>query len=179
MSSRPFRLGPRTVSVQRKRSIREIHDRDEARRIIEAATEQLGQRFIRDLMDELGTSPMLDDDSAMRMLAQRLLDGTFVVVVHEDTPRLLDTPQSIWLSDLVVDGPGGEEPNRREPEQDATFVAFCLLDDDGTPISGQPFSLTLPDGRTINGLTDASGRFRFGPVHTSGSCSVRFGGLTG
>ncbi len=34
-------------------------------------------------------------------------------------------------------------------------------DDDGTPLAGRPVAVTLPDGRTLRGSTDAAGRFPF------------------
>ena len=176
MSTPRFRFGPWTVTVQPARTIREIHHRDDARRLVEAATEQLGRRAIRDLLGG-ADGARLDDDDAERALAQKLLDGKLVVVIHQETPRMLDAPQTTWLSDLVEDGPGGEEPLRPKPGPKPTFVAFRLLDEDGTPLAKQPFSITLPDGRTVEGTTDAAGHFEVDPLVTPGSCTVRFGEL--
>lgn len=178
MSGSRVRLGRQLVSIHRRRDVRTVDSEAQAHQLIEALCEQLGRRAIDDLLRQLDGSASFDDESPMRTLVQRLLDGTIVVVALDHEPRLLDAPRSTPISELIMDGPGGEEPSRPDPVQDSTFVAFRLLDDDGTPIPGQPFVLTLPDGRAINGLTDATGRFEYGPVHTPGTCSVRFVTLT-
>lgn len=118
MASRHFRLGPWTVSVQRKSTIREIQTARDARRIVASAVEQLGPGVLDDLLGQPGGSPRPHGQGdAMSELAQRLLDGSLVVVVHETEPRLLDAPQSVNLTDLIEDGPGGAEPLRPEPER--------------------------------------------------------------
>lgn len=111
---------------------------------------------------------------------EQLLDGRFGLV-DDDITRPLDRPhQPTWLSELtdrpLLDGPGGEEPRPpRVPEP--TFVALRLLDDDGEPVPEQPLSVTLPDGRIIEGVTDAAGRFAVENVSQAGACTVRLGEL--
>lgn len=116
MSSPRFRLGHLSVSVQRSNTVREIRSPSDAQRLIETAVEQLGPRFVHELLRESGrSSPDADEHGAMRTLAQHLLDGTFVVVVHDTGPRLLDAPHSVWLRDLIEDGPGAEQPLKPRP----------------------------------------------------------------
>jgi outer membrane protein OmpA-like peptidoglycan-associated protein len=113
-----FRFGRATVSIQPADTVRRVHDPDAARRIVEAAIDELGPRAIADLV---AISPRAiagdheDDRTAFRSLAQQLLDGSLVVVVHDTAPRLLDAPRSVALSELMRDGPGGEEPLRPRP----------------------------------------------------------------
>lgn len=109
------------VSIQRSDTIRHPRDLDEARRVIEAARAELGPGFpglLHDLLSIHG-DPRFDDDAderaALRALAQQLLDGTLVLVTHEHAPRLLDTPRSIPISDLVLDDPGSAQPLRPRP----------------------------------------------------------------
>lgn len=112
-----FRFGRATVSIHRSTTVRQVRDLDEAHRLIEAATQEHGPRVVHDLLSiSPGHLADLDDDrSAIRALAQQLLDGTFVIVLHDSAPRLLDSPRSVSLTDLILDGPGAEEPLRPRP----------------------------------------------------------------
>jgi hypothetical protein len=183
MTSR-FRFGRSIVSVHHRRAVSEVHTHEEARRIAAAVLEQHGPHGVHDLLGGMGSRWGEDDDaSANEQLVEQLLDGRFVLVADDHAPRSLAAPhQPKWLSELadrpLLDGPGGQEPRPpRVPEP--TFVAFALLDDDGEPVREQPFSITLPDGRTIEGVTDAAGRFSVEPVRQPGRCTVRFEELVG
>ena len=45
----------------------------------------------------------------------------------------------------------------RSAEAEATtWVAFRVVDDEGSPVAGRGFSLLLPDGTTVDGVTDAA-----------------------
>lgn len=177
-----FRDGRSVVTVQPARTVREVGSRDEARRIVAAVIEQHGPHAVHELLGGVGSPWSANDDAAaVRQLVEQLLDGHIVLVTDDQAPRLLDAPREpTWLSDLadrpLRDGPGGEDPRpSRAPEP--TFVAFVLLDDDGEPIREQPFSLSLPDGRTIEGVTDTAGRFAVESVGQPGTCTIHFGEL--
>lgn len=121
-SSPRFRFGRATVSIQHVDTVRRPGDLAEALRLVEAATEQHGIRFVHDLVSSTRYAHQGDEDeddaddrTAMRTLARRLLDGTLVIITHDPAPRLLDAPRSIALSDLILDGPGTAEPLRPRP----------------------------------------------------------------
>jgi len=63
-----------------------------------------------------------------------------------------------------------------EPEQEHTWVAVRLYGLDGEPLSGVSYELTLSDGSTETGSTDASGEGRHEGI-VRGSCIVTFQGL--
>lgn len=116
-----IRFGRSPVSLHRSDTVRGARDIDEARRLLAAARAELGPRFpglLHDLLSSRG-NPRFDDDlderAAMRALAQQLLDGALVLVTHEPTPRLLDAPHSIPISDLLDDDPGAEHPLQPRP----------------------------------------------------------------
>lgn len=149
------RLGPRSVSLVPARDIREIRDRAEARRLIEAAAEQHGRHFARELLAGMGPSAPDDDDAALEILVQQLVDGTLVLVRQESSPRRLDAPRSTWLSELV--GPGGEEPQRFEPARDeTTWFEVRVVDELGQPLEGVGLSLFV-DGTDHRITTDSEG----------------------
>lgn len=106
------------VSLQRSDTLRHARDLDEARRVLEAARDELGPAFLYDLLSST-TPTRFDDDAgeraALRALAQQLLDDTLVLVTHETAPRLLDAPRSIPISDLLDDDSGSEQPLRPRP----------------------------------------------------------------
>lgn len=44
-------------------------------------------------------------------------------------------------------------------ERELTWVDFELIDNDGQPLPNRKVRLTLPDGRVLEGVTDANGLF--------------------
>jgi hypothetical protein len=63
-----------------------------------------------------------------------------------------------------------------EPEQEHSWVAVRLYGLDGAPLSGIDYELTLSDGSTETGTTDANGEGRHEGI-VRGSCIVTFQGL--
>lgn len=64
-----------------------------------------------------------------------------------------------------------------ESEQEYAWVAVRLLGLDGQPLAGVDYELTLADGSTEAGTTDANGEGRHEGI-VRGSCIVTFQGLT-
>lgn len=63
-----------------------------------------------------------------------------------------------------------------EAEQERSWVAVRLYGLDGAPLSGIDYELTLSDGSTETGTTDANGEGRHEGI-VRGSCIVTFQGL--
>jgi hypothetical protein len=59
-----------------------------------------------------------------------------------------------------------------DPDQ-KTFIEIELVDEEGNPVAGESFEITLPDGTVVDGTLDDNGRARadgFDP----GSCQITF-----
>ena len=69
-------------------------------------------------------------------------------------------------------------PQRPPPPVLKTFIEIVLLDQDGNPVAGEVFQLTLPDGRVQNGNLDRAGFARVDGIDP-GVCDVRFPNIDG
>lgn len=63
---------------------------------------------------------------------------------------------------------GSDSPNA------PTWIGFQLLTTDGHPVPNEPFSATLDNGQTLNGMTDASGYAEFSGIAKHSSGDVEF-----
>ena len=54
-----------------------------------------------------------------------------------------------------------------------SWLAFDLADDDGTPMRGEPFTVTLPNGQQLIGALDSKGAVRIEGID-AGTCKVSF-----
>ncbi|HWK03328.1 MAG TPA: PAAR domain-containing protein [Puia sp.] len=76
-----------------------------------------------------------------------------------------------------VDIPGIPDlpPHKKDPPSiiDHSSIAFRLIDQEGNPIEGERYEVTLPDGSTRKGKTDKNGEVS---IHgfTPGMCQVSF-----
>jgi len=59
------------------------------------------------------------------------------------------------------------------PPAEHDWIEIELADEEGVPIEGAMFELTLPDGGKRNGRTDQRGRFHV-PRTDAGQCSIRW-----
>jgi len=147
--------------MQRSDTVRQARDLDDARRMVEEVREQLGMQAVHDLLSS--TSHIrLDDDTddraAKQALAQHLLDGTLVLVRHDTTPRLLDAPRSIPLSELVQDGPGAEEPLQPRPAAPPRPPVPPAVDPPSTPTEIDPAVDRAPRCARLVGMLFASNK---------------------
>lgn len=55
----------------------------------------------------------------------------------------------------------------------AHWIEFQLVDQDGEPVSGQPYRIRLPDQSVHTGTTDARGAVRFDGI-TAGEATISF-----
>lgn len=53
-------------------------------------------------------------------------------------------------------------------------VEIELLDDEGHPVPGEPYRITLPDGTTRTGTLDDRGKARISGIAQAGNCQVCF-----
>lgn len=60
-----------------------------------------------------------------------------------------------------------------DPSRGKTWIEIELLDMDGNPVPGEPYSITLPDGTVREGSLDARGRAYFGGLDP-GEAQVRW-----
>ncbi len=69
-------------------------------------------------------------------------------------------------------------PQRPPPPALKTFIEIVLLDQDGKPVPGEAFQITLPDGRVQTGTLDRTGFARVDGIDP-GVCDVRFPNIDG
>lgn len=69
-------------------------------------------------------------------------------------------------------------PQRPPPPALKTFIEIVLLDEDGRPVPGEAFQITLPDGRVQTGTLDRSGFARVDGIDP-GTCDVQFPRIDG
>jgi type VI secretion system secreted protein VgrG len=68
----------------------------------------------------------------------------------------------------------GEKPKPHQPDPAKTsFVEIELVDEDGKPVPGERYRITLPDGRVAEGSLDGKGKARVEGIDP-GSCKVTF-----
>jgi type VI secretion system secreted protein VgrG len=65
-------------------------------------------------------------------------------------------------------------PNSLENQNKKHWIEIELLDEDGNPVSGEPYRITLPDGSTVaEGTLDHKGQARVDHID-AGNCQVTF-----
>ena len=70
-------------------------------------------------------------------------------------------------------------PNSPENKTKVHWIEIELLDEDGNPVSGETYSITLPDGTTVaDGTLDEKGRARVDNIDP-GTCKITFPNLDG
>lgn len=155
------------MSIQPRNTVTHGCSRRHATAIVEAAVEQLGEDFA----SLTGQPAGVDNEEALAGVIEGLMSGRLRGVTHEGLPRVLDSPTVTNLTDLILDGPGGEEPI---PKVDPTpFVDIVVVHEfDGTPIEGVGWTLLLPNGEKRRGVTNASGRIRLDDDDVSGESEL-------
>ena len=79
-------------------------------------------------------------------------------------PKLTPSPAAARVA-----GPPVVIVDREKP----SWLAFDLADEDGAPMRGEPFTVTLPNGHEVHGALDANGAVRIEGIDP-GTCKVSF-----
>lgn len=113
--------------------------------------------------------------SAAASLFAAIEEGRVLVVFDDAIPAAVDVVarQPIDLLDafeLVEPEPLELPP---EPEVVAHFIELVVVDAMGEPAAGIDYALTLPDGTTLTGHTDAAGVVRL-DLDQAGACDLTF-----
>ena len=58
-----------------------------------------------------------------------------------------------------------------------TWIEIQLVDEQGEPVSGEPYELTLPDGSIQKGKLNYRGRARVDDIGRPGVCLLKFSNL--
>lgn len=98
-------------------------------------------------------------------LAVGLAAGRFAVLVRRPEPPALPMFQT--------GGDAAAEEAEPPPPAEHDWIEIELTDEDGTPLPGAVFTLTMPDGSVRPGITDDRGRF-FVPRTDPGSCKLKW-----
>ena len=67
-------------------------------------------------------------------------------------------------------------PTEEEANKKTSWVEVELVDEDGEPVAGEKYEITLPDGRVAKGTTNEKGLVRIEGIDP-GSCKVTFPNL--
>lgn len=68
-------------------------------------------------------------------------------------------------------------PSETAASEPAHYIELELFDQDERPVGGEAYSIKLPDGRTVTGRLDSSGRATVSGIKEAGSCQVSFPNL--
>jgi type VI secretion system secreted protein VgrG len=98
------------------------------------------------------------------------------------SPGTLATTSASNVSPIVASPSAGSsapthDPNAPENVDKKHYIEIQLYDDDGNPVPGEPYKVTLPDGTTIaDGTLDDKGFARVDNIDP-GTCQVTFPNL--
>ena len=59
-------------------------------------------------------------------------------------------------------------------DQTTHWIEIVLVGEDGKPIAGEPYQITLPDQSVASGTTDGNGSARVDGIPDAGSCQITF-----
>ena len=99
------------------------------------------------------------------------------------TPGTAATPASMSLQDIPPATPGKKsaasnapthDPNSPANKNKTHYIEIKLVDDDGNPVAGEPYKITLADGTTVaDGTLDDKGFARVDNIDP-GTCQITF-----
>jgi hypothetical protein len=108
----------------------------------------------------------LDDADVVARLATAIARGR-VAIVRGPEPRL--GPVDAGAEDGA---PAESEPP--PPARELYWIAFRLVDWDGSPVAGERFRAVLSDGRVETGRLDGDGYVAWHDVAAPGRCTISF-----
>jgi type VI secretion system secreted protein VgrG len=71
---------------------------------------------------------------------------------------------------------GGQSGAQSDEPKKPHFIEIELVNEDGNPVPGEQYSITLPDGTVASGTLDGNGKARVDGIDP-GSCKVTFPNL--
>lgn len=146
-----------------------LHGPTLLRPLVAAASSRL-QRF---LVEQGDVSPP-SGDALVERVAELVARGQLRVVKLRVVRPAIDLDHVVDLVDISDLGePIDDLASESSTDEAITWVAFRIVDDAGTPVAGRGFSLVLPDGSTVEGVTDGDGRFLVESVAAAGTCELR------
>lgn len=76
--------------------------------------------------------------------------------------------------DLVIPTlPGSDIPPTEDDKKKTSWIEIQLVDEVGEPVAGEPYEITLPDGKVRKGSTDANGKAKISGIDP-GNCRITF-----
>jgi hypothetical protein len=97
-------------------------------------------------------------------------DGSGTLIASEN-----DADQTFGLSDVgtdVQDCSSGASSSQVSPDK-KHWVEIALVDQEGHPVAGVAYRITVPGGTVVEGSTDAKGRGRVDGID-AGTCRITF-----
>lgn len=71
-------------------------------------------------------------------------------------------------------GAAGDESDGQSDKKKLHWVEIELKLEDGKPVAGEPYQITLPDGTVASGTLDEKGLARIDGLPNAGECQVTF-----
>lgn len=68
---------------------------------------------------------------------------------------------------------GGGDKKDDTQQKKTGWIEFVLVDDDGNPVAGEPYTVDMPDGTQASGSTGADGKIRYDGI-PEGNCKLTF-----
>ena len=111
-----------------------------------------------------------DDDEVLDTLAYRLERADLT---------LLRRRREYRSAELVIIPEQDQDEPVLAAAAELTWIEIQMVDEEGEPVSGQAYELTLPDGSLQRGKLNYRGRARVDDIGLPGACSVTFRDLDG
>jgi hypothetical protein len=86
-----------------------------------------------------------------------------------------DADESFWFDEVgkVVQTCSSDPPPTVISQQKTHWIEIALVDQEGNPVSGQNYEITLPGGSIVTGSLDSRGVTRIEGIDP-GTCKIRF-----
>jgi len=163
-------------SAAREESLRELSRRvsdfnyrhPEARRVLLAVAARLGgltASATRGEALDFDTGSSRADAIGLELLRQAQAGN---LVLRRKGPRTVIVQLDVASEAEAVLGPDSNS------ETQTTWIAIELLGEDGKPIPGVAYQVTLPDGSTRDGTLDNTGKAMIRGIDPPGQCGVTF-----
>ena len=109
----------------------------------------------------------LDDNALIDAVAAQIESGQLIAFSKR-------AGSGVWVERVQAEPPPAPaEPVLRGPA-DTTWVEFELVGEDGEPVPGVRYEVTLPDGTVREGRLNYRGLARFDGIEQPGQCSISF-----